>query len=82
MAIAGDLAREYNLPLAIHLDHHESLADIESKVMAGIRSVMIDGSHFPFEENVALVKAWSIFAIATTPAWRQNWAALVGSKMI
>lgn len=57
VAIAGDLAREYNLPLAIHLDHHESLADIESKVMAGIRSVMIDGSHFPFEENVALVKS-------------------------
>ena len=56
VAIAGCLAREHNLPLAIHLDHHEAMADIESKVQAGIRSVMIDGSHFPFEENVALVK--------------------------
>ncbi|MCX9065274.1 tagatose bisphosphate family class II aldolase [Citrobacter portucalensis] len=56
VAIAGDLAREHNLPLAIHLDHHESTGDIESKVLAGVRSVMIDGSHFQFEENVALVK--------------------------
>ena len=56
VAIAGDLAREHNLPLAIHLDHHESTVDIESKVLAGIRSVMIDGSHFPFEENMSLVK--------------------------
>ncbi|WMY73868.1 tagatose bisphosphate family class II aldolase [Buttiauxella selenatireducens] len=57
VAIAGSLAHEYDLPLAIHLDHHETLTDIETKVHAGIRSVMIDGSHFPFEENVALVKS-------------------------
>ncbi|MFO6296655.1 tagatose bisphosphate family class II aldolase [Rahnella selenatireducens] len=56
VAIAGDLARIYNLPLAVHLDHHEKLTDIESKVHAGVRSVMIDGSHLPFEENVVLVR--------------------------
>lgn len=56
VAIASDLAREYNLPVAIHLDHHEVLKDIEAKVLAGTRSVMIDGSHFAFEENVRVVK--------------------------
>lgn len=56
VAIAGDLAREHNLPLAIHLDHHEALNDIQAKVLAGVRSVMIDGSHFAFEENVNVVK--------------------------
>ncbi len=56
VAIAGALAHQYNQPLAIHLDHHEKTADIEAKVNAGIRSVMIDGSHLPFDENVALVK--------------------------
>lgn len=56
VAIAGDLAREWDHPLALHLDHHEDLADITHKVQAGIRSVMIDGSHLPFEENIALVK--------------------------
>ena len=56
VAIARDLAKKWDLPLALHLDHHEDLADITRKVQAGIRSVMIDGSHSPFEENVALVK--------------------------
>ncbi|WES67809.1 tagatose bisphosphate family class II aldolase [Superficieibacter sp. HKU1] len=56
VAIAADLAREHNLPLAIHLDHHEVLNDIEAKVFAGVRSVMIDGSHYAFEENVRVVK--------------------------
>lgn len=57
VAIAGNLASHYNQPLAIHLDHHETLSDIEAKVQAGVRSVMIDGSHFPYHDNVALVKA-------------------------
>ena len=57
VAIARDLAKYWDLPLAVHLDHHEDLTDITHKVQAGIRSVMIDGSHSPFEENVALVKS-------------------------
>lgn len=40
------------LPLALHLDHHEKLTDICHKVKAGVRSVMIDASHLPFEENI------------------------------
>lgn len=45
------------MPVALHLDHHETLDDIRTKVGQGVRSAMIDGSHFPFEENVALVKS-------------------------
>ncbi|NEM19071.1 tagatose-bisphosphate aldolase subunit KbaY, partial [Escherichia coli] len=45
------------MPLALHLDHHESLDDIRRKVHAGVRSAMIDGSHYPFEQNVKLVKS-------------------------
>jgi tagatose 1,6-diphosphate aldolase GatY/KbaY len=56
VAIAGDLAKTYNQPLAIHLDHHEDFDDIAQKVQAGVRSAMIDGSHLPFADNVALVK--------------------------
>jgi tagatose 1,6-diphosphate aldolase GatY/KbaY len=61
VAIAADLAKTYNQPLAIHLDHHEALADIERKVHAGVRSVMIDGSHLPYAENVAVVKTVTDF---------------------
>ncbi|MBT1827088.1 tagatose bisphosphate family class II aldolase [Enterobacter bugandensis] len=56
VAIASDLAKTYNQPLAFHLDHHEDFDDIALKVQSGIRSAMIDGSHHPFTENVALVK--------------------------
>lgn len=57
VAIARQLAREHKIPLAIHLDHHETLADVEYKVSQGVRSAMIDGSHLPFEQNVSLVQS-------------------------
>lgn len=56
VAIARDLAKTCNQPLAIHLDHHEDFDDITVKVHTGIRSAMIDGSHHAFADNVALVK--------------------------
>lgn len=56
VAIAAELAKAWNQPLAIHLDHHEKMSDIESKVKSGVRSVMIDGSHHAFADNIALVK--------------------------
>ena len=56
-ALCSAYSRSFKIPLAIHLDHHETLADIRRKVDAGVRSAMIDGSHFPFAENVKLVKS-------------------------
>ena len=56
-ALCSAYSTTYNMPLALHLDHHESLDDIRRKVHAGVRSAMIDGSHFPFDENVQLVKS-------------------------
>lgn len=56
VAIASALAEKYNVPLALHLDHHEDFNDINDKIHAGVRSVMIDGSHETFNENIAIVK--------------------------
>lgn len=56
-ALCAAYSESYDLPLALHLDHHESLEDIARKVNAGARSAMIDGSHFPFADNVTLVKS-------------------------
>ncbi|WP_330985592.1 MULTISPECIES: tagatose-bisphosphate aldolase subunit KbaY [Enterobacterales] len=56
-ALCRAYSETYTMPLALHLDHHESLEDIRRKVNAGVRSAMIDGSHFPFEQNVKLVKS-------------------------
>lgn len=55
VAICREAARLYDLPFALHLDHHEDPDDIEAKVKAGVRSAMIDGSRFAFEKNIALV---------------------------
>lgn len=56
IAITNELAKKYEIPVALHLDHHEDFSDIEYKVKSGIRSVMIDGSHLNYEDNIKLVK--------------------------
>ena len=44
------------IPIALHLDHGDAYETCVSCVETGFSSVMIDGSHFPYEENVALTK--------------------------
>ncbi len=45
-----------NVPIALHLDHGNSFELCKSCIDMGFSSVMIDGSHLPYEENVALTK--------------------------
>lgn len=56
VAMAEAAASLYDIPIAIHLDHFESLEEIQRCVEAGFTSCMIDASHDPFEENVRIVK--------------------------
>ena len=42
--------------IVLHLDHGDSFELCKSCVDCGFSSVMIDGSHLPYEENVALTK--------------------------
>ena len=44
------------VPVALHLDHGDSFEICKSCIDSGFSSVMIDASHLPFEENVALTK--------------------------
>ncbi len=52
------LLEDYNItvPVAIHLDHGSSFETCAKAIHAGFTSVMIDGSHHPLEENIALTK--------------------------
>ncbi|WP_062108431.1 class II fructose-1,6-bisphosphate aldolase [Bacillus niameyensis] len=52
------LMEEYGttVPVAIHLDHGSSFEACAQAIHAGFTSVMIDGSHFPLEENIELTK--------------------------
>lgn len=45
-----------NIPIALHLDHGDSYETCVSCIETGFSSVMIDGSHLSYEENVALTK--------------------------
>lgn len=44
------------IPIAVHLDHGDSFDLCKACIDGGFTSVMIDGSHLPFDENIALVK--------------------------
>ncbi len=47
---------ESNLPIVLHLDHGENFEICKQCIDDGFTSVMIDASHHPFEENIALTK--------------------------
>ena len=46
----------YAIPIVLHLDHGDSFELCKDCIDSGFSSVMIDGSHLPYEENVALTK--------------------------
>ena len=47
---------EHPIPIVLHLDHGDSYELCVSCIESGFSSVMIDGSHLPYEENIALTK--------------------------
>ncbi len=47
---------ETDLPICVHLDHGDSFELCKSCIDGGFTSVMIDGSHLPYEENIALTR--------------------------
>ena len=44
------------LPICVHLDHGADFEVCKSCIDGGFTSVMIDGSHFDFEENIRITK--------------------------
>lgn len=47
---------ETNLPICLHLDHGDTFELCKSCIDGGFTSVMIDGSHHSFEDNITLTK--------------------------
>lgn len=50
-------AKKASVPVVLHLDHGSSFALAMKAFRAGYTSIMIDGSHSVFEENIAITKA-------------------------
>jgi len=55
-AMVDAAVAETGLDIALHLDHGPDLATVKEAIDAGFTSVMIDGSHLDFEENVKITK--------------------------
>ncbi|MFP4687675.1 MAG: class II fructose-bisphosphate aldolase, partial [bacterium] len=57
---AVEYAKEYGeeyggvIPISLHLDHGDSFELCKSCIDSGFSSVMIDGSHLPYDDNVEL----------------------------
>ena len=50
---AKELTDGKGIPIVLHLDHGPDFATCKSCIDFGFSSVMIDGSHLPYEENIA-----------------------------
>jgi tagatose 1,6-diphosphate aldolase GatY/KbaY len=55
-ALAEVASKKYNIPIALQLDHGNSYEIVVKCIRAGFTSVMIDGSHLPYEKNIQLTK--------------------------
>lgn len=47
---------EYDIPIALHLDHGPDFETCKSCIDGGFTSVMIDASHYDFEKNIEITK--------------------------
>ncbi|HBH12515.1 MAG TPA: fructose-1,6-bisphosphate aldolase, class II [Clostridiales bacterium] len=56
MKLVEAALEDTDLPICLHLDHGEDFEIAKSCIDGGFSSVMIDGSKFSFEENIALTK--------------------------
>lgn len=49
---ARTISEKIDVPVILHADHFRNFDDIKRAIEAGFKSVMIDASAYPFEENV------------------------------
>ncbi|MBN1158536.1 MAG: class II fructose-1,6-bisphosphate aldolase [Bacteroidales bacterium] len=61
-AVEYALELGYAIPIVLHLDHGDTFETCKSCIETGFSSVMIDGSHLPYDENVKVTKQVVEFA--------------------
>jgi len=73
-------SNEIGVDVALHLDHGPDLEAVKSCIDVGFTSVMIDGSHFDFEENVRLTKEVVDYAHAKGVVVEAELGVLAGTE--
>lgn len=56
-ALCLQAARDASVPMSVHLDHSTSAEEIRFAMDAGMTSIMADGSHLAYDENVRFTRA-------------------------
>lgn len=80
VAVTRAVLADVSLPIALHLDHADSLDELEAAVAAGFTSLMIDGSTLPFDEHVRLAQAARALATAAAVPLEAELGHVSGSE--
>lgn len=64
VALCLEAAHSATVPIAVHLDHSTSPEDIQAALEAGVTSIMADGSHLSYSENLAFTREMTTLAHA------------------
>ena len=56
IALCLAAAKEAAVPISVHLDHSNSADDIHMALAAGLTSIMADGSHLAYAENITFTR--------------------------
>lgn len=74
------MAETEDIPIALHLDHSESIELTIKAIESGYTSVMIDGSKLPYEENIKLTTEVVKYAQKKGIPVEGELGAIVGKK--
>ncbi|KAM3095931.1 ketose-bisphosphate aldolase [Phormidesmis sp. 146-35] len=56
VALCLEAARSSTVPISVHLDHSTSADDIRTALTFGMASIMADGSHLPYQQNLEFTR--------------------------
>lgn len=80
MKLAEAAEKDSGLPIAVHLDHGDSFELCRQVIDDGFTSVMIDGSHLAFAENIKLTKQVADYAHKKNVSVEAELGKLVGEQ--
>jgi tagatose 1,6-diphosphate aldolase GatY/KbaY len=64
VALSLEAIRQSKVPAILHLDHSITATEIETAILSGFNSIMADGSHLEFNQNLEFTHRMAEFAHA------------------
>jgi tagatose 1,6-diphosphate aldolase GatY/KbaY len=80
IALCLAAAHAADVPVAVHLDHSTTANAIRDTLTAGVSSIMADGSHLLYAENVAFTREMAALAHAQGASVEAELGRLTGTE--